>query len=589
MCGIVGGISRKENITDVILKGLKVLEYRGYDSAGFAVLDKHGKIKRHRAVGKLIELERKNKQAPLQGKIGIGHTRWATHGSATEQNAHPHLCEKVTCVHNGIIENFNQIKKELTAKGFTFQTDTDTESIVALAHYYLETGLTPVQAAQAATARLQGAYAIVLMFEGLSDTLFVVRNGPPLCICRGEWGLFVASDPMALAGHIDEVTYLEDGDCATLKADKITITDVELQNVERQTIKFETPEKTQGKDGHQHYTLKEICEQPATLQTALKHYILDIDKPKLVGILCGTIAAYWLQDLVKIPVSAEFASEFRSRCTCLPKGSVAIFISQSGETADTLAALKETKVQGIHTIALVNVINSTIARSADSVINIMAGTEIGVASTKAFVNQMALLLLLGCHLAHIRQSLNCEHIKSLLSHIRQLPGLINHIIGHQTPYKKAAKWLAEHDHCFFIGRGSEYPLALEGALKLKELSYIHAQGYAAGELKHGSIALVDPQTPCIVLAPSGPLTVKTISNMHEVIARNGPVILFTDEACAQEAGRYVKHTLIMPEIDPLLAPIVYVVPLQLLAYYTSLERGTDIDQPRNLAKSVTVE
>ncbi|MCH2075339.1 MAG: glutamine--fructose-6-phosphate transaminase (isomerizing) [Rhodobacteraceae bacterium] len=601
MCGIVG-ILGSHQVAPILVEGLRRLEYRGYDSAGIATLN-DGKLERRRAVGKLVNLSDKLVHEPLAGFAGIGHTRWATHGAPTEQNAHPHRGERVAVVHNGIVENFRALRTELEKAGTEHQTQTDTETVALLCQHYLDEGLSPVDAARETVSRLEGAFALAFLFDGEPNLMVAARKGSPLAIGHGEGEVYIGSDAIALAPLTDRITYLEEGDFAVLTRESVEITDQRgaLANRGVQRIQVEATQADKG--GHKHFMSKEIAEQPAVIDTCLGNYIKagDVALPedfdfegieRITLVACGTafyaclVAKYWFEQIARMPVEVDIASEFRYREPPVSAGTLAIFVSQSGETADTLAALRYMDGKAAKIGAVVNVTTSTIAREADITFPIYAGTEIGVASTKAFTCQLTVLALLALKASAKRgESIPDNALESL----QRTPGLIQQALTLGTRYPEVCRQLAEARDIIFLGRGSLYPLAMEGALKLKEISYIHAEGYASGELKHGPIALIDESVPVIVMAPQDALFDKTISNMQEVMARGGRMVLVSDAAGAKEAGDGVWETLIMPEVDPLWAPIIYAVPAQLLAYHTAIAKGTDVDQPRNLAKSVTVE
>ncbi len=605
MCGIVGVLGKHE-AAPILVEALKRLEYRGYDSAGIAtVLD--GALDRRRAVGKLVNLQDLLVHNPLAGKSGIGHTRWATHGEPNVKNAHPHQTRRVAVVHNGIVENFRELREELAARGIGYETDTDTETVALLTQSFLDDGLAPRDAAEKTIARLEGAYALCFLFEGEQDLMIAARKGSPLAIGHGVGENFVGSDAIALAPMTDQITYLEEGDWAILTRESVEIRDAqgELANREKRTIKIDTAAVDKG--GHKHYMAKEIAEQPSVLTNALGYYINDgkIELPdpgfdfasieRLTMVACGTAfyacltAKYWFEQVARLPVEIDVASEFRYREPPISKGTAALFVSQSGETADTLAALRYCEGRADKIISVVNVPESSIARESDLPLPILAGTEIGVASTKAFTCQLTVLAILAIKAAQDRGEMNAEQVAAALESVKSIPGLMNHALSQDSYTQGVARKLAEARDILFLGRGPMYALAHEGALKLKEISYIHAEAYASGELKHGPIALVDEHVPVIVMAPRDALFDKTISNMQEVMARGGRVLLITDAQGAKEAGPGVWETILMPEVDPFVAPILYAIPAQLLAYHTAVAKGTDVDQPRNLAKSVTVE
>jgi len=606
MCGIVGVLGNHE-AAPILVEALKRLEYRGYDSAGIATIN-GTTLDRRRAVGKLINLQDALVHDPLAGKAGIGHTRWATHGAPNAGNAHPHRSGAVAVVHNGIIENFRELRADLASHGIAHETDTDTETIALLANHFLTQGMTPREAAEATIARLHGAYALCFLFEGEDDLLIAARKGSPLAIGHGDGEMFVGSDAIALAPMTDRVTYLEEGDWAIITRNSVEIRDAQgaLANRDMRIIQIDQAQVDKG--GYKHFMAKEIAEQPQVLQGALSHYInadataitlpdaLDFTKvQRLTMVACGTafyaclVAKYWFEQIAGLPVEVDVASEFRYREPPVTDGTVAIFVSQSGETADTLAALRYMQGKAAQIVAVVNVPESSIARESDIALPIMAGVEIGVASTKAFTCQLTTLAVMVLHAAHQRGRIDDGALAEKLAALRGLPGLMNTALGIEDRSITLSRLLAEARDILFLGRGAMYPLALEGALKLKEISYIHAEAYASGELKHGPIALVDKNVPVIVMAPRDALFEKTISNMQEVMARGGKVLLITDTQGAEEAGDGVWQTLLMPSVDPFLAPILYALPAQLLAYHTAIAKGTDVDQPRNLAKSVTVE
>ena len=607
MCGIVGILGTHE-VAPTLVEALRRLEYRGYDSAGIATIN-DGRLDRRRAVGKLDNLSDLLVHEALAGKSGIGHTRWATHGAPSVTNAHPHCAGPVAVVHNGIIENYRDLRAELTAAGIGFDTETDTETVALLTRHLMDQGAGPVEAAKETLSRLEGAYALAFLFDGEPDLIVAARKGSPLAVGHGEGEMYVGSDAIALAPMTDRVTYLEEGDCAVITRAGVTITDANGALANREVRRIDVDSKRVDKAGHRHFMMKEIAEQPVVLGDALKHYLtadgrgiaLDANLPDFSSIsrislvACGTAyyasltAKYWFEQLAGLPADADIASEFRYREPPIPEQTAAIFVSQSGETADTLAALRYCEDRAARRLAVVNVPESSIARECDTALPILAGTEIGVASTKAFTCQLAVLLLLALKAAHDRGRLDDDGLADRLSALRSLPALIGLTLEQDEAFRMAANRLAEFDHALFLGRGTLFPLALEGALKLKEISYIHAEGYASGELKHGPIALIDKTMPVVVMAPSDALFHKTMSNMQEVMARDGKVMLITDRAGASAAQDGVWRQLVLPDCDPLVAPILYGVPAQLLAYHTAVAKGTDVDQPRNLAKSVTVE
>lgn len=607
MCGIVGVLGDHE-AAPLLVEALKRLEYRGYDSAGIATVN-NGKLDRRRAVGKLVNLSDLLVHDPLAGKAGIGHTRWATHGAPSVTNAHPHQAGPVAVVHNGIIENFRELRAELAGHGLSFVTQTDTETVALLTQHYMAQGAGPVEAARQTIARLHGAFALVFLFEGEEDLLIAARKGSPLAIGHGDGEMFVGSDAIALAPMTDRITYLEEGDIAVLTRTSLEIRDAHgaLANRAIKTIQIESTQV--DKAGHKHFMAKEIAEQPRVIGEALRFYLsgegdtirlpgdgvdfTQVDRLSLVA--CGTAfyacmtAKYWFEQLAGLPVDVDIASEFRYREPPIPARTVALFVSQSGETADTLAALRYCEGKAARILSVVNVAESSIARESDLALPIMAGAEIGVASTKAFTCQLTVLLLLALEAAHQRGRISREDLSDHLSALRALPVALNAALDLSGPIKGAARKLSEATDVLFLGRGLMYPLALEAALKLKEISYIHAEAYASGELKHGPIALIDKTMPVVVMAPRDALFDKTVSNMQEVMARGGKVMLITDAEGAAEASEQTWEVIVMPSVDAVLTPILYALPAQLLAYHTAVAKGTDVDQPRNLAKSVTVE
>ena len=604
MCGIVGILGGHE-AAPVLVEALKRLEYRGYDSAGIATLD-NGRLDRRRAMGKLVNLSDLLVHDPLPGKAGIGHTRWATHGAPSVQNAHPHRAGPVAVVHNGIIENFRELREELAAKGYAAETETDTETVALLAQSFIDQGLSARDAAEQTIARLDGAFALAFLFDGEDDLLIGARKGSPLAVGHGEGEMFLGSDAIALAGMTDRITYLEEGDRVILTREGAEIYDREGRRANRpvRTITLDTARVE--KAGHRHFMAKEIAEQPTVVAEALAHYLaedgtirmprdLDFTRfERIVMVACGTAyyacltARYWFESLAGLPVDIDVASEFRYREPPIGPNTLAIFVSQSGETADTLAALRYCEAKAM-TLAVVNVAESSIAREADLALPILAGTEIGVASTKAFTCQLTVLALLTLKAASDRGQTGSAALAETRDALRTLPGLLSQALGADTQIRALAPELAEARDILFLGRGQMYPMALEGALKLKEISYIHAEGYASGELKHGPIALIDPSVPVIVMAPHDGLFDKTVSNMQEVMARGGRVVLITDPEGERTAAEGTWRVIRMPPVADVLAPILYAIPAQLIAYHTAVAKGTDVDQPRNLAKSVTVE
>ncbi len=607
MCGIIGIIG-KAPVTPLLIDALRRLEYRGYDSAGVATLT-NGSILRRRAQGKLASLEQLLQTEPLPGTIGIGHTRWATHGAPTENNAHPHADGRVVLVHNGIIENFLELRRELTAKGCRFETETDTEVVVHLISSYLAEGCSPQEAVQASLGRLEGAFALAILFAGHHDLMIGARRGSPLAIGYGDGEMYLGSDALALAPLTSRISYLEEGDWVEVRADGVSVHDASGAPVSRAIKMTATSGALIGKGNFPHFMLKEIYEQPTVMGDAL-HALLNpwnqvvampslpfeltrISKLTIIG--CGTsyhaglVAKYWFESLARIPTEVDIASEFRYRNVEMPQGGLAVFISQSGETADTLAALSYAKKQGQHTISIVNVAESSMARQSDVSLLTQAGPEIGVASTKAFTTQLTVLACLVIAIAARRGTLDREAERRLCHALTEVPSRSNEVLNHDQQLAEIAKQVTDARDVLYLGRGTGYPIALEGALKLKEISYIHAEGYAAGEMKHGPIALIDENMPIIVIAPSDSLFDKTASNMQEVIARGGKVIFLSDKTGIEKLGNVAAATIELPTVDPFVAPILYTIPVQLLAYHVAVLKGTDVDQPRNLAKSVTVE
>jgi glucosamine--fructose-6-phosphate aminotransferase (isomerizing) len=606
MCGIVGVLGNHE-AAPLLVEALRRLEYRGYDSAGIATVNA-GRLDRRRAVGKLVNLSDLLVHDPLAGRAGIGHTRWATHGAATVRNAHPHKAGPVAVVHNGIIENFRALRAELAAKGAAFESETDTETVALLAAQFMAEGLSAREAAAKTLGRLEGAFALLFLFDGEDDLMIAARKGSPLAIGHGDGEMFVGSDAIALAPMTDRITYLEEGDYAFVTRAGAEIFDLAGRRANRATVLIQLDSTRIEKAGYKHFMAKEIAEQPVVIADALKHYLAAegdrLDLPggvdftavdRIAMVACGTasyacqVAKYWFEQIAGLPVDVDIASEFRYREPPLSPASWALFVSQSGETADTLAALRYTRDKVAKVVSVVNVPTSSIARESDLALPIMAGVEVGVASTKAFTCQLTVLALLALKAAQDRGRLTPEGLAEHLAALRSLPGLMNHAQGLSAEIAALSGNLAEAQDILFLGRGAMYPLALEGALKLKEISYIHAEGYASGELKHGPIALIDRQVPVIVLAPRDHLFDKTVSNMQEVMARQGKVLLISDAAGVAAAGDGVWKALTMPQVAPMFAPILYAIPAQLLAYHTAIAKGTDVDQPRNLAKSVTVE
>jgi glucosamine--fructose-6-phosphate aminotransferase (isomerizing) len=606
MCGIVGVLGTNE-VAPILVEALKRLEYRGYDSAGIATIS-DGTLDRRRAIGKLVNLGDRLVHEPLAGKSGIGHTRWATHGAPNENNAHPHKSGKVAVVHNGIIENFRELREELATHGLEFTTDTDTETVAMLTDYFVSQGATPIEAVNQTLAKLDGAFALAFLFDGEQDLMIAARKGSPLAIGHGDGEMYLGSDAIALAPMTDRVTYLEEGDCAVLTRSSLEIRDQNGELANRAVRTIEIDSSRVDKAGYKHFMAKEIAEQPTVLGNTLSHYVspegeinlpdpgIDFTKiERLTMVACGTAyyacmtAKYWFEQIARIPVEIDVASEFRYREPPITKGTVALFVSQSGETADTLAALRYCEGKADKILSVVNVPESSIARESDLALSIFAGVEVGVASTKAFTCQLTVLLSLALKAASDRGEITPEQLADHVAAMRNVPALINAAIDQDAQMQSAARKISEARDVLFLGRGVMYPLAHEGALKLKEISYIHAEAYASGELKHGPIALVDKHVPVVVMAPRDPLFDKSVSNMQEVMARKGNVVLISDAQGLKEAGEGTWATVEMPTVPDVVAPIVYAVPAQLLAYHTAVAKGTDVDQPRNLAKSVTVE
>ena len=607
MCGIVG-IVGKEEVAERLFDGLKRLEYRGYDSAGIAT-DVDGRIERRRASGKLVNLGKELAANPLPGTTGIAHTRWATHGGPTTNNAHPHATGELALVHNGIIENFKPLRDELIARGRKFESETDTEVVAHLVSEKVEAGMAPAEAVAEVLPRLHGAFALAILFRQHPDLLIGARLGSPLVVGYGDGETYLGSDALALAPLTQRIAYLDEGDWVVITHDGAQIFDRDNNPVERPiTISGVTGDLV-SKGNHRHYILKEIYEQPIVVAQTLRAYLqrmeervtlpipdFDLSAIKRVTIVaCGTsfyagmVAKYWFEQFARVPVDLDVASEFRYRAPVMEEGGLMIVISQSGETADTLAALRHARAEGQTIAAVVNVPTSSMAREADLLLPTHAGPEIGVASTKAFTCQLAVLAALAANLAKAKGKLTEAEEKAIVKHLAEAPAALNGALAYDEAIQAMAGIVAAARDVLYLGRGTDYPLALEGALKLKEISYIHAEGYAAGEMKHGPIALIDDAVPVIVIAPSGPLFEKTVSNMQEVQARGGKVILISDYDGIEAAGEGTVATITMPKVHPLIAPLVYAVPVQLLAYHVAVAKGTDVDQPRNLAKSVTVE
>ncbi|HEY0569563.1 MAG TPA: glutamine--fructose-6-phosphate transaminase (isomerizing) [Xanthobacteraceae bacterium] len=608
MCGIVGILGR-EPVADHIIDALKRLEYRGYDSAGIATLES-GQLVRRRAEGKLKNLERRLEREPLSGTAGIGHTRWATHGRPTENNAHPHATDRLAVVHNGIIENFRELREELEAKGAQFGSETDTEVVAHLVTEEMKAGCSPVQAVENALPRLRGAFALAFLFSGENDLLIGARKGSPLAIGYGDGEMYLGSDAIALAPFTDMISYLEDGDWAVLSRTSVDVHDANGKSVKRPVLKSSASALLVDKGNHRHFMAKEIHEQPEVVGHTLAHYLdmtaervalpgdlpFDFRKLERVSIsACGTayyaglIGKYWFERFARLPVEIDIASEFRYREAPLGPNGLAVFVSQSGETADTLASLRYARSQKQHVLSVLNVATSTIARESDVVMPTLAGPEIGVASTKAFTCQLAVLACLAIAAGRARGVLSEDDERKLVRALIGVPGHMAEALALEPQIELLARDLAKSRDVLYLGRGTSFPLALEGALKLKEISYIHAEGYAAGELKHGPIALIDETLPVIVIAPFDRVFDKTVSNMQEVAARGGRIILVTDPKGVHEATVKSLITLTLPEMPSAVTPLVYAIPVQLIAYHTAVVMGTDVDQPRNLAKSVTVE
>jgi glucosamine--fructose-6-phosphate aminotransferase (isomerizing) len=606
MCGIIGIIG-KADAAPLLLEGLKRLEYRGYDSAGVATLV-NGSIARRRAEGKLVNLAALLEREPLAGTTGIGHTRWATHGRPNEINAHPHATDRLAIVHNGIIENFEELRGELTAQGHKFETETDTEVVAHLITHYLQEQKTPEQAMAAAMERLHGAFSLAVIFAGRHDLMIGARRGSPLAVGYGEGEMFLGSDALALAPLTRRICYLEEDDWVV-----VTPTGARVFNagreVQREVKQTALSGALIGKGNYRHFMHKEICEQPAVIGDTLQAFLNPLKRtielpalpfdfarvPRVTIVACGTaslagmVAKYWFEQVARLPVEFDIASEFRYRAAPMPEGGVTIVISQSGETIDTLAALRYAKSQGQKILSVVNVPESAIARESDAVLHTLAGPEIGVASTKAFTTQLTVLACLAIAAARARGAIGHNREAELSNALTEVPARAAEVLNHDAAIRDIALKVAEARDVLFIGRGTSYPIALEGALKLKEISYIHAEGYAAGEMKHGPIALIDEDVPVIVAAPTDDVFEKTASNVQEVSARGGKVIVFADAAGLKKLGKKAWHSIELPKVDPFVAPILYAIPVQLLAYHAAVAKGTDVDQPRNLAKSVTVE
>ncbi|MGE0108480.1 MAG: glutamine--fructose-6-phosphate transaminase (isomerizing) [Bdellovibrionales bacterium] len=606
MCGIVGILGNRP-VTDLILDGLKRLEYRGYDSAGISTVQE-GKIETRRAVGKLHALACRLETEPLSGHLGIGHTRWATHGKPTEENAHPHASSKVAVVHNGIIENYRELRAELIEKGHVFKSETDTEVIAHLITDYMNKGLSPQEATSASLKRFHGAFAVAIIFAGYDNLLIGARCGSPLALGYGDEEMYLGSDALALAPLTNKITYLDEGDWVELTLGKAVIHDAHDLVVERKIHQTALSGAMIGKGEYRHFMLKEIFEQPAVIGDTIKALMGEgavptlpslpynwKEIPKLTIVACGTasyagmVGKYWFEQLAGLSVELDIASEYRYRHAPLQKDGVLIVISQSGETADTLAVVKYAKAHGQKVLGILNVPQSSIAREADAMLQTLAGPEISVASTKAFTTQLAVLLTMAVDAGLARGTLDKGRAVEIMQSLREVPAKINDVLRNDHQFQELAQNMEDAANALYLGRGRMFPMALEGALKLKEISYIHAEGYPAGELKHGPIALIDETMPVIVLAPFDDLFEKTVSNVQEVMARGGRVILFTDKEGLAATDIKPFWKMVLPSVDPVVQPILYAVPVQLLAYYTALAKGTDVDQPRNLAKSVTVE
>jgi glucosamine--fructose-6-phosphate aminotransferase (isomerizing) len=607
MCGIIGIVGREE-VADRLVDGLRRMEYRGYDSAGVCTVH-DGELVRRRAPGKLGNLERELARDPAPGTTGIAHTRWATHGAPTAANAHPHATAEVALVHNGIIENYRQLREQLLARGRTFESETDSEVVAHLISEGIEEGKTPEEAVKSALPQLRGAFALAIAFRAHPHMLIGARLGSPLVIGYGEGETFLGSDALALAPLTQRIAYLEEGDWAVITHDGARIFDKDNAEVDREVTTSGASAAAIEKGNYRHFMQKEIFEQPTVVAQTLHSYVRQVDQTvalpqfdfdlstieRVTIVACGTsyyagmVAKYWFEQFARLPVDIDVASEFRYRDPVLEPGGLALFISQSGETADTLAALRHCKAAGQTIAVVVNVPTSSMAREADLLLPTHAGPEIGVASTKAFTCQLAVLAALAAHLAVRRGRMDRAEEAEVVRHLIETPACLNAALDRDEEIAGMAHLIAPARDVLYLGRGPDYPLALEGALKLKEISYIHAEGYASGEMKHGPIALIDEAVPVIVLAPSGPLFEKTVSNMQEVRARGGKIVLISDDEGIAEAGEGCLATIAMPKVHPLIAPLVYAVPVQLLAYHVACAKGTDVDQPRNLAKSVTVE
>jgi glucosamine--fructose-6-phosphate aminotransferase (isomerizing) len=607
MCGIIGIVGHQA-VADRLVDGLKRMEYRGYDSAGICTI-KDGDLIRRRAEGKLANLVAELASDPAPGDIGIAHTRWATHGAPTAKNAHPHATGQLALVHNGIIENYKELRAELQGEGRELESETDSEVVAHLVSREVERGFSPIDAVKTVLPRLRGAFAIAIAFREHPDMLIGARRGSPLVLGYGEDEMYLGSDALALAPLTQRISYLDEGDIAVVRRDSATVLDESFAEVERPIVQSGASAASIEKGNYRHFMQKEIFEQPTVVAQTLSSYIRQADNSvalpqfdydlsqvrRITIVACGTsfyaamVAKYWFEQFARLPVDLDVASEFRYREPVLEDGGLALFISQSGETADTLAALRHCKANGQTIGVVVNVPTSSMAREADLLLPTHAGPEIGVASTKAFTCQLAVLAALAAHLAVRRGLIDRSGEQEIVRHLMEAPAAINAALDHDEDIARIAPLIAPARDVLYLGRGPDYPLALEGALKLKEISYIHAEGYASGEMKHGPIALIDDSVPVIVLAPSGPLFEKTVSNMEEVRARGGKIVLISDQEGLAHAGEGCLATIAMPQVHSLIAPLVYAVPVQLLAYHVAVVKGTDVDQPRNLAKSVTVE
>lgn len=607
MCGIIG-IVGTEPVADRLIDGLRRMEYRGYDSSGICTLD-GGQMVRRRAEGKLANLAAEVAANPAPGNVGIAHTRWATHGAPTARNAHPHATDEVAIVHNGIIENFASLRAELVERGRNFESETDSEIVAHLVSEQVEAGKSPQEAVSEVLPRLRGAFALAIAFRSAPDMLIGARLGSPLVVGYGEGETFLGSDALALASLTQRITYLEEGDWVVVTREGADIFNSENKPVKRDIVASGASAAAIEKGNFHHFMQKEIFEQPTVVAQTLQSYLRPLERKvalpqiefdisaidRITMVACGTsyyaamVAKYWFESFARVPVDIDFASEFRYREPILKEGGLSLFISQSGETADTLAALRHCKAEGQTIAVVVNVPTSTMAREADLLLPTHAGPEIGVASTKAFTCQLAVLAALAAHFAVKKGRMTAAEEAAIVDHLLEAPACLNAALDHDAEIQAIAPLIAPARDVLYLGRGQDFPLALEGALKLKEISYIHAEGYASGEMKHGPIALIDKDVPVIVLAPSGPLFEKTVSNMQEVAARGGKIVLISDADGIAEAGDGCMATIEMPKVHPLIAPLVYAVPVQLLAYHVACVKGTDVDQPRNLAKSVTVE